>query len=368
MKRISIKLDVDDVLMPYMTILSEEAAKHGVYKKYEEFKSWDFIECNKSERLILRQIINSGVVMEHQKPFPGAVNFIHYLQAMGHDVHISTSVEDDLADFRRKQIHLFFPTIPDDHIHITHRKEDLVCDIHVDDCAKYIQASHDTYPVLWRRPWNESVTNYLTVDNYQSVLRIVDCVANGKTPADIVCLVGPSASGKTTITTALEETGLFKAIISSTSRNPRPDDGPDAYYFVSREQFEADVAANKLIEHIEYNGNYYGLSKMAVEKATANNMIAVTPIEINGMRAVQRAFGQRVATMYIDRDTEAIIAAINARNVPEGDKRKRLESLPIEMQNISKTDYIIENKSNVSDAAEQIINVLGFKTASVNAA
>ena len=48
---------------------------------------------------------------------------------------------------------------------------------------------------------------------------------------------------------------------ADTSRQSRPGEihGKD-YFFDSREQMEADIAAGKFIEHGEYRGNLYGTS------------------------------------------------------------------------------------------------------------
>ena len=49
--------------------------------------------------------------------------------------------------------------------------------------------------------------------------------------------------------------------LSDTSRQSRPGEihGKD-YFFDSREQMEADIAAGKFIEHGEYKANLYGTS------------------------------------------------------------------------------------------------------------
>ena len=53
----------------------------------------------------------------------------------------------------------------------------------------------------------------------------------------------------------------FNLFLSDTSRQSRPGEihGKD-YFFDSREQMEADIAAGKFIEHGEYKANLYGTS------------------------------------------------------------------------------------------------------------
>lgn len=45
---------------------------------------------------------------------------------------------------------------------------------------------------------------------------------------------------------------------SYTTRNPRPGEPDDAYYFVTRECFEKKIKNNEFLEWAEFLGNYYG--------------------------------------------------------------------------------------------------------------
>lgn len=82
----------------------------------------------------------------------------------------------------------------------------------------------------------------------------------------IVTITGPSCAGKTTLESKLVEHGLSRAI-STTTRPMREGevDGKD-YYFVSREAFETGLREGAYVEHVEFGGNYYGLSVCEVER------------------------------------------------------------------------------------------------------
>ena len=78
---------------------------------------------------------------------------------------------------------------------------------------------------------------------------------------------GPSGTGKGTVMKHLLETGEYFYSVSATTRAPRGEDKEGVtYYFVTREQFEAKIAAGEMLEYAEYSGNYYGTPKFAVEK------------------------------------------------------------------------------------------------------
>ena len=69
-------------------------------------------------------------------------------------------------------------------------------------------------------------------------------------------VVGPSASGKSTFVNRLvQDLGLRRAV-TSTTRQPRPGEGPDAYHFLTPGEFQKV----KMVESINYAGNKYGTS------------------------------------------------------------------------------------------------------------
>ena len=70
----------------------------------------------------------------------------------------------------------------------------------------------------------------------------------------------PSGSGKSTLVNELfKMVGHLDFSISYTTRPPRgSEQNGKEYFFVSREEFEAMIAAGEFLEHAEVFGNYYG--------------------------------------------------------------------------------------------------------------
>ncbi len=77
----------------------------------------------------------------------------------------------------------------------------------------------------------------------------------------LIVLSGPSGVGKGTVRKALFDAGDtdFQYSISMTTRKPRDGerDGVD-YFFVSKEQFEANIRDGEMLEYAKYVDNYYG--------------------------------------------------------------------------------------------------------------
>ena len=72
----------------------------------------------------------------------------------------------------------------------------------------------------------------------------------------LLLVSGPSGSGKTTLCRSLAQEGEAHYSVSCTTRSPREGEvnGRD-YYFLSREDFEEEVAAGNLLEHAEVHTN-----------------------------------------------------------------------------------------------------------------
>lgn len=103
----------------------------------------------------------------------------------------------------------------------------------------------------------------------------------------IICLLGKSGSGKSTIEAMLEKNDGFHRIISYTSRKKRPaeENGKD-YFFMDREIMERMYKEGSLIELIEYQGNYYGTPKV---EARYSDWVIV--IEQEGFKTLKNKLG-----------------------------------------------------------------------------
>src|SRR5262249_19623179 len=100
----------------------------------------------------------------------------------------------------------------------------------------------------------------------------------------LLVLSAPSGGGKSAVLKELlaTEPGLQYSV-SFTSGAPRGEevDGK-AYHFVSRERFQAMIAAEEFYEHAEVHGNLYGTSARVVETAIAAERDIAMDIDVQG--------------------------------------------------------------------------------------
>lgn len=118
----------------------------------------------------------------------------------------------------------------------------------------------------------------------------------------LVILSAPSGSGKTTI--MKQVVGTFPQLefsISATSRAPRGQerDGVD-YYFVTAEQFHANIEADAFVEWEEvYGGTMYGTLRAEVERIWDNGHTIIFDVDVKGGVNLKSIFGDRALSIFI---------------------------------------------------------------------
>lgn len=109
----------------------------------------------------------------------------------------------------------------------------------------------------------------------------------------MICIVGPSATGKTTVAKLIADMPQFHRIITYTTRSPREGErnGVD-YHFVSQDAFDLMKLKNEFAEYAEYNGWHYGTAK---KDCLDNGIIVVTP---KGLRNLKKNTDLKITSFY----------------------------------------------------------------------
>lgn len=98
----------------------------------------------------------------------------------------------------------------------------------------------------------------------------------------------PSGAGKSTILNALRPGADFVYSVSCTTRAPRLGeiDGED-YFFLTREEFQARLAAGEFLEHATVHGNYYGTLRATVIGNVEAGIDVLLDIDVQGARNIR---------------------------------------------------------------------------------
>jgi len=117
----------------------------------------------------------------------------------------------------------------------------------------------------------------------------------------ILVLSGPSGAGKSTIISASsKDIGEYYFSISTTTRKPRVGEvhGRD-YFFVSKEEFEADIKRGNFLEYAQVHGNYYGTALSPIKEALAKDKLVIFDIDVQGHRLLRNKMNDIISSVFI---------------------------------------------------------------------
>ncbi len=166
-------------------------------------------------------------------------------------------------------------------------------------------------------------------------------------PGLLFVVSGPSGAGKDTLVDALRSRiPRLRYSVSATTRAARPGerDG-EAYFFLERHHFEANLHAGAFLETREYNGHLYGTPRSFVETTIADGYDVILKPEVNGALAVKSTFPQAVLVFLLpDKFSDLRVRLTNRRTESSDDIAGRLAIAHDELRAIRQFDYVIINE------------------------
>lgn len=172
----------------------------------------------------------------------------------------------------------------------------------------------------------------------------------------LLVVSGPSGAGKGTVLEALfrRREGLFYSV-SATTRAPRPGevDG-EHYYFMTKEDFEREIAAENMLEYARYCENYYGSPRAPVEAQRDKGLDVVLEIEVQGAMKVRHNCPDATLIFIMPPSVAELERRLRGRGT-EADEvvRRRLETSKAEVHTASAYDYIVIN-DDIERAAHDV--------------
>lgn len=126
----------------------------------------------------------------------------------------------------------------------------------------------------------------------------------------IFTLTGPTCAGKSTLEKIMVSELGFENLISDTTRQPRAGDVHGVnYYFNTHAEFLSKKENGELIESVEFNGEYYGLSIAEVNRVTTLGKPIVVVVEPGGRQQIQAYCKKHkiiCKSIFVTADTDVI--------------------------------------------------------------
>jgi len=178
----------------------------------------------------------------------------------------------------------------------------------------------------------------------------------------LLLVSGPAGSGKTTLCDRLTAAhpGRIRRVVTCTTRAPRVGerDGVD-YHFLSRPDFEAQVAAGVFLEHAQVHGNLYGtraadaLGLLAAGHDVLVNLDVQGAAIIRGKARADARLAAALETVFVRvTDPVELRRRLSGRGTDAADEiERRMRVATEELRHAGDYDHVIDSASREADFA-----------------
>jgi guanylate kinase len=165
----------------------------------------------------------------------------------------------------------------------------------------------------------------------------------------VYIISAPSGSGKSTLVNELLKlVPTLDFSISYTTRSPRgSEQNGKQYYFISREEFEDMVSADKFLEHAKVfgnKGNYYGTARRFLQDAEQKGHDLLLDIDVQGAQQIKEKLPEAVSIFVLPPDRRTLEWRLRKRSEDAEEViERRLVAASREIENYDKYNYILIN-------------------------
>lgn len=177
----------------------------------------------------------------------------------------------------------------------------------------------------------------------------------------LIVLSGPSGVGKGTVRKAIfaQDNNKFDYSVSMTTRQMRPGEvnGKD-YYFVTKEEFEKEIAEGGMLEYAQYVDNYYGTPLKYVNEMLDEGKDVFLEIEVKGAMQVREKVPDGLFIFLTPPDLMELRQRLVNRGTDDLDViDMRMKKAVGEIEMMQNYDYAVVN-DEVEAAAEKIKTII----------
>ena len=175
----------------------------------------------------------------------------------------------------------------------------------------------------------------------------------------LIVISGASGVGKGTVLgIMMEKRKDLSFSVSATTRPPRPGeiDGVH-YYFITREKFEAMIAAGEFLEYDAHAANYYGTPRAQAEEKQSHGPVLLD-IDHKGAKQVKEKSPDAVLIFIMPPSVQELERRLRGRgDTSEEQIQMRMERATWEMEQRVWYDHVVVN-DDPERCAQEILKII----------
>jgi guanylate kinase len=176
----------------------------------------------------------------------------------------------------------------------------------------------------------------------------------------VLVVTGPSGAGKgTLIRELLSRVPDLGVTVSATTRDRRPgeEEGRE-YWFLTPEDFLAQIEAGDFLEHVEYiSGHRYGTLRSELARIRSNGHVPLLELETEGALRVKSEVPGAV-TIFISATVDELERRLRERATEStGEIGERIALAREQLEQAGDFDYVVRNEE-LEPAVEELVELV----------
>src|SRR6188768_475586 len=177
---------------------------------------------------------------------------------------------------------------------------------------------------------------------------------------NLIIISSPSGGGKgTLIKEVLEALPDVGYSVSLTTRPPRfGEEEGRHYHFVTKRQFEEEIANDRFLEFAEVHGNLYGTSRIQADRMMNEGQDVILEIDVQGALQVMEKVPEAISIFIMPPSFDVLKARLISRATEKDkDLELRLCNSHDEIEQFTRFDYIVVN-DHIAVAARKLASII----------
>lgn len=175
----------------------------------------------------------------------------------------------------------------------------------------------------------------------------------------LLVISGPSGVGKGTICKRITEDLDVDVSVSMTTRSPREGEIEGvSYYFVTHDEFQAEIERDGLLEYACRYGNYYGTPRAGIMQTLEEGRDVILEIEMEGALKAKKVIPEAVLIFILPPSLAELRRRLEGRGTETFEAiEMRLSDTVGEIEYITGYDYAVVN-DNIDQAVADIEKII----------